>query len=68
MITEGVDLAIRVGPLRDSNVVTRSFVTGPSGLFASQHYLDRRGIPIHVNDLKHHDLIGFGKPCAPCPC
>jgi len=39
-------------------------VTGPSGLFASQHYLDRRGVPSHVDDLKHHDLIGFGKPWA----
>jgi DNA-binding transcriptional LysR family regulator len=64
MITEGIDLAIRVGPLRDSSLVTRSFVTGPSGLFASQHYLDRRGVPVHVDDLKHHDLIGFGKPWA----
>ncbi|TPJ82291.1 LysR family transcriptional regulator [Mesorhizobium sp. B2-6-2] len=64
MIAEGVDLAIRVGPLRDSSLVTRSFVTGPSGLFASQHYLDRRGVPVQVEDLKHHDLIGFGKPWA----
>jgi DNA-binding transcriptional LysR family regulator len=64
MIAEGVDLAIRVGPLRDSSLVTRSFVTGPMGLFASQHYLDRRGVPVDVDDLKHHDLIGFGKPWA----
>lgn len=64
MIAEGVDLAIRVGPLRDSSLVTRSFVTGPSGLFASQHYLDRRGVPAQLEDLKHHDLIGFGKPWA----
>ena len=64
MITEGVDLAIRVGPLRDSSLVTRSFVTGPSGLFASQSYLDRRGVPVQLDDLKHHDLIGFGKPWA----
>lgn len=64
MIAEGVDLAIRVGPLRDSSLVTRSFVTGPSGLFASRHYLDRRGVPVQVDDLKHHDLIGFGKPWA----
>lgn len=64
MIAEGVDLAIRVGPLRDSSLVTRSFVTGPSGLFASQQYLDRRGVPVQIDDLKHHDLIGFGKPWA----
>ena len=64
MVGEGIDLAVRVGPLRDSNVMTRSFVRGPSGLFASQHYLDRRGVPLDLEDLQHHDLIGFGKRWA----
>jgi DNA-binding transcriptional LysR family regulator len=68
MVAEGVDLAIRMGPLRDSTLVTRSFfATGPAALFASQRYLDRRGVPGHPDDLRHHDLIGFGKPWARPP-
>lgn len=39
-------------------------MTGPSGLFASQHYVDRRGVPAHLEDLEHHDLSAFGKPWA----
>lgn len=64
LIAEGIDLAVRVGPLRDSTLVTRSFVTGPSGLFAGQRYLNRRGAPVRLEDLKDHDLIGFNKPWA----
>lgn len=64
LISENIDLAIRVGPLRDSSLITRAFVTGPSGLFAAQRYLDRRGIPACVEDLEHHDMIGIRKPWA----
>ncbi len=61
LIAEGIDLAIRVGPLRDSSLVTRSFMIGPTGLFACPRYLDRRGTPRSLADLAQHDLIGFGK-------
>jgi DNA-binding transcriptional LysR family regulator len=64
LVAEGIDLAIRVGPLQDSSLVTRSFVAGPSGLFASQGYLDRRGVPASLEDLSDHDLIGFTKSWA----
>ncbi|WP_280805596.1 LysR substrate-binding domain-containing protein [Mesorhizobium sp. LNJC391B00] len=43
LVADGIDLAVRVGPLRDSSLISRAFVTGPSGLLASQAYLDRRG-------------------------
>lgn len=64
MVEEGIDLAVRVGPLRDSSLVTRAFVTGPSGLFASQTYIERHGMPARLEDLRHHQTIGFTKPWA----
>ena len=64
LVEDGIDLAIRVGPLRDSSMVARAFVTGPSGLYASQRYLERRGVPQSVDDLRHHELIGLNKPWA----
>jgi DNA-binding transcriptional LysR family regulator len=66
LVGEGIDLAVRVGPLKDSSLVTRSFVTGPPGpgLFASQRYLDRHGVPASLEDLKDHELIDFGKHWA----
>jgi DNA-binding transcriptional LysR family regulator len=59
LIADGIDLAIRVGPLRDSGLITRAFVSGPSGLFASAAYVKRRGVPKRVEDLAGHDLIAF---------
>lgn len=64
LVADGIDLAVRVGPLRDSSLIARSFVTGPSGLFASQTYLDRRGTPDTVEELRNHDLIAITKPWA----
>lgn len=59
MIEEGIDLAVRPGPLRDSSLIARVLLAGPMGLFASASYLDRRGIPQHIGDLKHHDMVKF---------
>jgi len=64
LVADGIDLAVRVGPLRDSSLIARAFVTGPSGLFASQAYLDRRGTPTSVDELQNHDLIALTKPWA----
>lgn len=61
MIGEGIDLALRPGPLRDSNLITRVFMTGPMGLFASAAYLKRRGIPQRVAELKLHDVVAFSR-------
>ncbi|MER8677043.1 MULTISPECIES: LysR substrate-binding domain-containing protein [unclassified Mesorhizobium] len=64
LVADGIDLAVRVGPLRDSSLISRAFVTGPSGLFASQAYLDRRGTPVSLEQLEHHDLIALSKAWA----
>src|SRR5688572_15685230 len=61
MIAEGIDLAIRPGPLRDSSLITRAFVTGETGLFASAAYVKRRGAPKHIEDLEKHDIVGFSR-------
>lgn len=64
LVAENIDLAVRVGPMRDSSLVARAFVTGPSGLFASRAYLDRMGTPASVEGLRHHDLIALRKSWA----
>mgnify|MGYP000734206298 CR=1 FL=1 len=64
LVADEIDLAIRVGPLRDSSLITRAFVTGPSGLFASRSYLDRMGMPASVEDLRQHDFISLRKSWA----
>ena len=61
MIADGIDLAVRPGPLRDSNLIVRAFMSGPTGLFASAAYLKRRGTPQRIEDLERHDVVGFSR-------
>jgi len=65
LIEEGVDLAIRIGSLGDSRLVARRLCTNKRILVASPSYLERRGTPKSVDDLREHDCVvftGFSKP------
>jgi DNA-binding transcriptional LysR family regulator len=56
LLDEGIDLAIRVGPLRDSQFVAQYLFTARYGLYASQAYLQSHE-PIHrPEDLRNHDV------------
>ncbi|CCV08096.1 hypothetical protein MESS2_720002 [Mesorhizobium metallidurans STM 2683] len=61
LVAEGIDLALRVGPLKDSSMIARKLADGFGGLFASRAYLDRQGVPKTIEDLTGHRLIGFGR-------
>ena len=62
LIKEGVDIAIRIGDLRDSAMVARPFAFQTLKLCASPAYLDRRGKPETLADLASHDAIVFRMP------
>lgn len=57
LITEEVDLALRVGPLKDSTLVVRRFKSGRLNLWAAKSYVQRAGLPRTRNDLSKHTLI-----------
>lgn len=59
LVVEGIDLAIRVGPLKDSSYVARRFVEGGGSLYASDAYLERHGMPMGIADLASHRVVGF---------
>lgn len=59
LIGEGVDLAVRAGPMRDSTLMSRRFSCGALGLWASPAYATRRGLPVTIEELAGHELIGF---------
>lgn len=61
-VSEGFDLAIRMGDLGDSSLVARRLEDGALGVFASPDYLRRRGRPRSAEDLERHDLLGFVRP------
>ncbi|MBV9552300.1 MAG: LysR family transcriptional regulator [Alphaproteobacteria bacterium] len=62
LVEEGIDLAIRVGPLRDSNLIVRRVGSLLWVVTAAPGYLERRGAPAAPDDLKDHDCLLFTQP------
>lgn len=57
LVGEGFDLAIRIGVLEDSSLVSRRLADNERVLCASPDYLRRRGTPAQPADLLTHDCI-----------
>ncbi len=54
------DLAIRIGPIADEDLVARSLGEVAWSLYASKAYLARRSAPADADDLSGHDIIAYG--------
>ncbi len=59
-IQDAVDLALRVGELKDSSLVARPLIHYRHVLVCAPAYLDRFGAPGHPRDLPGHRMITFG--------
>jgi len=59
LVEEGIDVAIRLGTLADSNLVSRGFAPVRVSAFASPAYLAARGVPHRPEDLRGHDCVNF---------
>jgi DNA-binding transcriptional LysR family regulator len=57
LVTQGVDVALRFGPLSDSTATIRRILVWPRILAASPAYLDTAGIPCAPDDLPRHAII-----------
>jgi DNA-binding transcriptional LysR family regulator len=57
LVAEGVDLALRAGPLDDSSLVARRLSQTGLRLYAAPAYLQRKGRPRRFADLEQHDCI-----------
>lgn len=63
LLEEDTDVAIRIGPLRDSTLRARPLGGYAIRVLASPAYLARHGIPSDVSALvHHHTLLGFSQP------
>ncbi|MCD6681294.1 MAG: LysR family transcriptional regulator [Burkholderiaceae bacterium] len=62
LVKEGIDVAIRIGALRDSRLVARRFAHQALLLCASPGYLAERGTPKRVDALAAHAAIAFRMP------
>ncbi|GJH17676.1 LysR family transcriptional regulator [Caballeronia novacaledonica] len=59
LVEEGLDVAIRVGPLSDSALLARRIGSMRYLTAAAPSYLDKAGMPRTLDDLKSHDCIAF---------
>jgi DNA-binding transcriptional LysR family regulator len=64
LVAEGVDMAIRFGPLPDSAFGVKKLATLKRQLMASPSYVERHGAPKTPAELAHHDCI-FGPTGVP---
>lgn len=53
------DVAFRVGPLPDSNMMARRIGVARRKIVAAPAYLERYGVPATVDDLARHNCLGF---------
>jgi DNA-binding transcriptional LysR family regulator len=62
LLEQRTDIAIRIGPLRDSTLHARALGSNRLRILASPAYLERHGAPGTVSDLAGHSLLGFTQP------
>lgn len=62
LITERVDVAIRLGPLSDSGLVARQLAPMIGKICASPAYIKTHGRPKTPHDLRHHDCLVLDMP------
>lgn len=59
LVEEGIDVAFRMGNLRDSNLIARKVCASPQITVAAPEYLRQQGTPGHPRDLKSHNYIVY---------
>lgn len=59
LVKDGIDLAIRIGPLADSTLIARKICESERVTVASPEYLSRRGEPVVINDLSEHNCLVY---------
>ena len=59
LVREGVDCAIRIGHLADSDLVARRLTTLDEVTCASPLYISRHGEPKNLDELDGHRMVGF---------
>jgi DNA-binding transcriptional LysR family regulator len=59
LVDEGVDVAVRIGELADSRLLSRRLAPHYLGCFAAPAYLAERGAPRHPDELHDHDTVSM---------
>jgi DNA-binding transcriptional LysR family regulator len=61
------DLALRIGPITDADLVARKVGQSSWALYAAESYLSHHPAPADPDDLTGHDVIGYDASLASVP-
>jgi DNA-binding transcriptional LysR family regulator len=59
IVGNGLDVAVRIGRLRDSSLIARKLAPNRRVLCASPAYLERAGMPATIEDLASHECLAL---------
>lgn len=59
LVSEGIDIALRMGELADSSAVARRIATGRRSVVATPAYLERHGTPAVPAELSVHQAVVY---------
>jgi DNA-binding transcriptional LysR family regulator len=59
LVSSGIDVAFRVGELKDSRLIARRIGTAHRGTLAAPSYLAQHGEPQHPEDLLEHQCLVY---------
>ena len=61
LLNREADIAIRLYRPKQMHLLTQHAVDIPLGLFASEQYVRRQGLPNNIAELAQHQIVGFDK-------
>ena len=61
LVSEGIDVSLRMGELADSAATARKIAVGPRSVLATPAYLERSGEPQVPADLTQHEAIIYSQ-------
>ena len=59
LISEGFDLAVRIGQMQDSNLIARKLANVHFAICASPGYIEKHGEPRHPSELSEHQVMAY---------
>ncbi len=59
LISEGFDLAIRIGEMEDSTLRSRKLTEANMKMVGAPEYFAKRGKPARIDDLNEHELLHY---------
>ena len=64
LISEGFDMAVRIGDLQDSSLRARKLAETAKRMVGAPSYFQRHGRPTRIDDLNDHKLLHYASPAS----